>query len=762
VKLRASESLSRARRPRAVAGVALCALMSFAPPHAVTEKDFEDALGVVERTIAASKWKEAKALLLAALEKHKEQPWVLYHMTEIEDALERCAFLAATPRTNPKDLISGDLLSYSASSGQIDLRYVEPKSAHDAKGKPGTKPVTGEPHATQKPKKGLFGDFIEVDGAYIHPLSFDGPFTVIVRGSAYPALNEGTHQPSIVVCAEWNQLYLVAFGLPERHVGNQIEYLPAKLIRVKDNETETLEESTCMAKPGAPYELKVVVQSTNVTVYVNDQKLFSADKPSSLFGRFAFRGCPAVSEVLMTGKIQPAWIQGVVDTDAQVKRTAFDRTYHAVDELPAWLQQRLKAGESDAAGAPTGSFFDHDAVASPHYKKIEELLAKGKEQDVLDYLHGIQAGETTEGVRHWLELVAYVGLGRPTDALETCRKILATSSRDIVARLSEATLVSQLQCPHQAVEICRNIVADFPDRAEPVSLLAEQLMLDDRADEARATVHAALDAGIPYCGLERINSFLVRALKGPAWTRKFEYKSEHYDVESDINAQLCFDAATLLEKFYKKYDAHLHRAPTGSRRLFRVCLFSCEASYLDYVRGLPCAVPANSLGEFDFYVKQLLIWNYADVDGLLRTVRHEGFHQYLDRLIPESPRWLNEGSAKYFEVSKLVHGNWVDGEMQPELLAVLRKSPMIPLTALLHLEPRQFYEQKSVGLHYAESWAFIHFLLNTGAEHKKRYDKLLDAMFAGATWREATSQVFDSASMPALQREFDDYVVSLK
>jgi hypothetical protein len=56
----------------------------------------------------------------------------------------------------------------------------------------------------------------------------------------------------------------------------------------------------------------------------------------------------------------------------------------------------------------------------------------------------------------------------------------------------------------------------------------------------------------------------------------------------------------------------------------------------------------------------------------------------------------------------------------------------------------------------------VHFLLNSGVEHKKRFDKLLDALFAGTKGKEAIAKAFDDASLPALQREFESYVSGLK
>jgi len=161
-------------------------------------------------------------------------------------------------------------------------------------------------------------------------------------------------------------------------------------------------------------------------------------------------------------------------------------------------------------------------------------------------------------------------------------------------------------------------------------------------------------------------------------------------------------------------------------------------------------------------VKQLLIWNAPDAEDTLRTIRHEGFHQYFDRLVGASPVWLNEGLAEYFEGSRLVKGSWSDGEVQAQHLETLARNARFPLEDFLRVEPKTFYDEKTMHVCYAEAWACVHFLLNSGAEHKQRFDALVDALVGGKRPTEAVAQILDEASLPKLEQEFAEYVRTLK
>src|SRR5207244_794274 len=146
-----------------------------------------------------------------------------------------------------------------------------------------------------------------------------------------------------------------------------------------------------------------------------------------------------------------------------------------------------------------------------------------------------------------------------------------------------------------------------------------------------------------------------------------------------------------------------------SSERFLVCLFSGQEGYTNYIAGLGVHVE-NTLGVYFPDLKQLLIWNQPQRERMFETIRHEGFHQYFDRITHNAPRWLNEGLAKYFQVSELVNGRWKDGIVPGEHLRALSEGALVPLSTFLRMDATTFYSRAS--LHYAEAWAFVHFLQN--------------------------------------------------
>ena len=155
-----------------------------------TEKDFEESLQVVDRTIASGKGKKAKELLLATVDASQGQPFALYHLTEIEDDLARATFWSSNEKPDPKTLVTGELASWSPASGQIKLRYRLGSEADKSSGK--GKSVSGDRTWAR-----ILGDFHKQGALYLHPLTFDGPFTIEVKGTAYSSITDPPHVPLV-------------------------------------------------------------------------------------------------------------------------------------------------------------------------------------------------------------------------------------------------------------------------------------------------------------------------------------------------------------------------------------------------------------------------------------------------------------------------------------------------------------------------------------------------------------------------------------
>jgi hypothetical protein len=101
-------------------------------------------------------------------------------------------------------------------------------------------------------------------------------------------------------------------------------------------------------------------------------------------------------------------------------------------------------------------------------------------------------------------------------------------------------------------------------------------------------------------------------------------------------------------------------------------------------------------------------------DRIAEDLRHEVSHGYLHAAVAELPLWLDEGLAEYFEVERAQRGRH-EVHLQ-ELLAGLEEKNWQPnLRTLTALDRVPSMRQ----MHYAEAWAWVHFLLHTTPERRK-------------------------------------------
>jgi Protein of unknown function (DUF1570) len=97
-------------------------------------------------------------------------------------------------------------------------------------------------------------------------------------------------------------------------------------------------------------------------------------------------------------------------------------------------------------------------------------------------------------------------------------------------------------------------------------------------------------------------------------------------------------------------------------------------------------------------------------DRVAEDLRHEVAHGYLHSVVPNLPLWLDEGLAEYFEVARgqsglnLAHLELLTGNPAPTWRPDLAR--------LEHLRDSTGMSQAE----YAQSWAWVHFLLETSPE----------------------------------------------
>jgi tetratricopeptide (TPR) repeat protein len=152
---------------------------------------------------------------------------------------------------------------------------------------------------------------------------------------------------------------------------------------------------------------------------------------------------------------------------------------------------------------------------------------------------------------------------------------------------------------------------------------------------------------------------------------------------------------------------------------------------------------------------------------IFRIIYHEANHQFMFAYLKgPQPIWFAEGLACYFETAEYKWGKIVKvGDMNFErsnnVLNALRKGSFIPLKKLLTMDRDDFY-RVNVLLNYAESWHFVHFLLNKNAATKKVFTNYLVTLRDTLDSKKAYEASFGKIALDQLENEFKNYVLKGK
>ena len=232
--------------------------------------------------------------------------------------------------------------------------------------------------------------------------------------------------------------------------------------------------------------------------------------------------------------------------------------------------------------------------------------------------------------------------------------------------------------------------------------------------------------------------------------------SEEFCVIDDLPTRAFVSALTNeFAAMRARYAETVSTAIDGSNVLCVARLYGSRAEYLEALEVEGCTNMAWSAAYWSPLRRELVA--YLPENGeqeLLKTVRHEAFHQYLSyaaSMIPVSP-WLNEGYAQYFEDEGLeswggLEGLGVKGDEDIDKIAAA-----IPSVLLMDYE--QFYGGSDFErrFKYQLAWSVVRFI-EKGADEvrlkpfeglKTRY---MDALVETRDMRKATSAAFKDADL---------------
>jgi hypothetical protein len=176
---------------------------------------------------------------------------------------------------------------------------------------------------------------------------------------------------------------------------------------------------------------------------------------------------------------------------------------------------------------------------------------------------------------------------------------------------------------------------------------------------------------------------------------------------------------TDLQQLRTRISEELALPPGGEP--VEVFLFQTPRSYQTFLKAHHPTVPDRRalFVESDTHLRVYAAWG----DRVAEDLRHEVSHGYLHALVPDIPLWIDEGLAEMFEVRADERG--LNRPHVEHLLAAHRAGVWRPDVARLALT-RSLDEMQQTQ--YAESWGWMHWLLNSTPQNRALLQGYLDSL----------------------------------
>lgn len=687
---------------------------------------FDKGLIEVHDAMARGKWDKAREGIDALLAAHKGQVYVQAQSAGIANDYRTCCFYQEYPKPKAKDLLTGDIASFQEKSGKIKITYSDDWRDWKAND----------------------------NGLHVHPMVFAGSYTITVAGKHYPSDNTSL-RVFFDLDPSGDNFYVADFGFEGKNY-----FLQAVIEAHSGEKKRTIARDKSKAKGGEKFTASVRVSEKVVQLRYRRKTMLKAKRKNAVLGRTAiFRG--KWDQITLEGKVEPSWYQSLVDSTLAKQRETFEGRFQVKKKLPAWL---FELPETKRTEPNTNSWLPgaEEGLTERAVAIINLMGDPQKHREALEKIRKLPEEHADLVTRLFVEAHLLLALGE-LDAAEACHQKIATKNRCSLTRMLHARILDQLGKQAEALAELQQAVADDPGRSECYEPLVVALLQQNRPqDAAKCLRDGKLQHGL-WKDLAKLDKLLAMVDRGPQFARRYSSTSAHYEVVSDIDQRLCQEACRLLEGSYANLKTQFSwvREKKGTPR-FQVFLFSGESGYQDYCKAILGSAVPHTAGLYSPTLKQLLIWNLPQREMMDRTIRHEGFHQFLDRLMPNPPVWLNEGTAEYWETARHEGGSLKGGQVRKDHLATLARSrkSLPSLKDFVYGNRTDFYAHATQR--YAHGWALVHFLRESNRGNETRFAKLWQGLRTVGSTRAALDAAFEGVNWEQFEQEFWQHLKSLR
>lgn len=693
---------------------------------------FEKAYAEARALGAEGRWREARQAWIALLDAHQGADYVRPKLPDIGQSLRRATFWEGRQEPDPRTLVTGKIHRYDRSSGRLRIEY---DLRH-------------------------LGDFERSGAVMVHPAVFRRRYSLELRGLT----RQLTHQ-AILVALDGERVYAVALGFRGE---KDFTYTMHQLIRVDGEHSDVVDRAEPKVRKNEPVEVKISVTESAIKVTYEGRTILSAHKDYDALGHFGFglsgKQPLAFEKLIVDGTVEASWLGGLVDAAVQDEWQAFESTYTEPAVLSAWGAPGPPASSTRDPGELASMIPLPDALTQDQAKLAQEimsLISGGRAAEAAARLGALDSTDLPEATREALLGVAWLVRRRFAAALEHFERSAVGHPQPYELRRLRTLLLDVTEERARAIEELEQLLDEKPGDPGLYADLAEIHLTEGRPLEARSWLERGLAVAPDDADLDHLRGQIVKATQGPAWKDPFSVQTERFVVASDLDPRVCRVAGRELDAAFARYEERLGSLPEGLKPS-RVYMFSGEAGYLAYVDGVRDDSPENTAGLYSPALKQILAWNQPSREELFRVLRHEAMHRFMDIRLGDSPRWFGEGVAEFFAVSKQGRDEWEEGALYPEHMRTIESygGKTIPLETFLYADDQGFLADPE--LCYAQSWAFVDFLLTTDGSTRALFQRLWRTLEGHVDVGTAVDRVFGGVDLEQLDADFQAHVAALR
>jgi tetratricopeptide (TPR) repeat protein len=244
-----------------------------------------------------------------------------------------------------------------------------------------------------------------------------------------------------------------------------------------------------------------------------------------------------------------------------------------------------------------------------------------------------------------------------------------------------------------------------------------------------------------------------------------EIRSKNFTLVGDAGEKDIRSVATKLEQFREALKLLLPKATLEREVPTIVYVFSSNSSFRPFKPRVKDKIQDSVAGYIMERPEAMYIaLTEEELGGLspYEVIFHEYYHFVLDNNFDAPPPWLNEGLAEFystFKMDKNGKGFQLGAPISRHFNSFNSRS-ILPLEKLLNTKygTPEFSKRNKDNIFYAQSWAFIHFLvLGNEGKRKPQFTKFVNQLNSGMSLEENFRQSFQT-DYKNMENEFRAYL----